>query len=78
LKPGGVIVLGEIFQSNMFLDITFGLTEGWWRFADEFRSNSPLIHNAEWEQVLKKYGCVDAFSVSNGKYGVVFAQADSA
>jgi len=78
LKDGGLLVLGEVFQSTMFLEISFGLAGGWWRWGDENRKhNSALLLPAEWNAILKENGFQDSFSVGHPFYGVVFALADS-
>jgi SAM-dependent methyltransferase len=78
LKPGGVLILGEIFKSVLSLELTFGLTEGWWRFSDKqrFKKQSPLLNEKEWVQILEKHGFKDAFCKSDGSLGVVFATAN--
>ena len=32
--PGGMLLMLEVAGAERWIDITFGLTEGWWRFAD--------------------------------------------
>ena len=40
------------------LDLIFGLTEGWWKFADrDLRPDYPLISRARWHDVL----CAEGF-----------------
>ena len=39
------------------LDLIFGLTEGWWKFADrDLRPDYPLISRARWHDVLCEEG----------------------
>ncbi len=33
LKPGGILVILEVTKPTLFLDLTFGLLDGWWRFS---------------------------------------------
>ena len=55
LKPGGVLVLLEITRRPMWLDVVFGLTDGWWQFQDrDVRPVHPLLDGAPWEALLKK------------------------
>jgi polyketide synthase PksN len=79
LKPGGLLILGELFTGNASLELTFGLADGWWRFSDGIRTKgSPLINSDEWEVNLRKSGFVNTFSVCvcEGYSGVVFGFAD--
>ena len=52
LAPGGVLVLVEMVLPQRFISITFGLTEGWWRFHDGVRRSSPLLRDEEWCEFL--------------------------
>lgn len=75
VKPGGILILGEIFKSSLFLELSFGMTEGWWRYGDDFRQmDGPLLSEAGWDGVLRKFGFGHVFTVGHGNYGVVFAK----
>lgn len=57
LAPGGQLVLLEITQPLPFLDLIFGLTEGWWRFNDtSLRQEQPLVSEAKWHALLLDSG----------------------
>ncbi len=57
LAPGGLIVLLEVATQNLWLDLVFGLLEGWWRFQDyELRPDYPLLNRLQWQQLLKETG----------------------
>ena len=57
LAPGGRLVLLEGTAPQRWVDITFGLTAGWWRFADtDWRSNYPLLSAAQWLDRLESQG----------------------
>lgn len=57
LAPGGAVVLLEGTGPRRLLDLIFGLTEGWWKFADlELRPEYPLLPPASWRQLLTKEG----------------------
>ncbi|MCC5667832.1 SDR family NAD(P)-dependent oxidoreductase [Nostoc sp. CHAB 5784] len=57
LSPGGLLILLEGVQSVRWLDLIFGLTEGWWRFQDQvLRPNYPLISSKKWQELLKDVG----------------------
>lgn len=53
LKPGGWLVLLEVTESRAWLDLTFGLLDGWWRFADrDLRPAYPLLSADRWRSLL--------------------------
>lgn len=55
--PGGMLVLLEITSPRRFLDLVFGLTEGWWRFCDHHLRNShPLLSARQWQTILRDTG----------------------
>ncbi len=57
LAPGGLLLLVEGTVPNSWVDITFGLTDGWWRFADlDLRPDHPLLDRRRWLDVLKSHG----------------------
>ena len=57
LAPGGLLVLLEGCQPRRWVDMTFGLTEGWWRFADaDLRPDHPLLSAPAWQALLHANG----------------------
>ena len=57
LAPGGLLVLLEGTLRQRWLDLIFGLTEGWWRFADRtLRPHHPLLSAAKWQALLQESG----------------------
>ena len=65
LAPGGLLILLEGSAQQPWLDITFGLTEGWWRFTDtEQRADYPLMEGESWCELLKRCGFETASIVS--------------
>ncbi|MGB3533335.1 MAG: SDR family NAD(P)-dependent oxidoreductase, partial [Microcoleaceae cyanobacterium] len=57
LAPGGMLVLLEGTQPSCWLDIIFGLTEGWWKFSDDnLRAKYPLISVSQWHNLLSENG----------------------
>jgi microcystin synthetase protein McyG len=59
LAPGGILVLVEATFAERWFDMTFGLTEGWWRFTDrELRPAHPLLSSSKWLDLLKEMGFV--------------------
>jgi acyl transferase domain-containing protein/acyl carrier protein len=57
LAPGGLLVLLETTGPRYWLDLIFGLTEGWWRFGDTaLRPKNALIGTDDWLALLKDSG----------------------
>ncbi len=58
LAPGGMLVLLEAEARQRWLDLTFGMTEGWWRFRgqDPLRADYPLFTSDQWRETLPKHG----------------------
>ena len=60
LRPGGLLLVLEGTQPNRWGDLTFGLSEGWWRCRDtQLRRDYPLIGSSDWLNVLSDRGFVD-------------------
>ena len=61
LAPGGQLVLLEGTQPLQWLELIFGMTEGWWKFADRnLRPHSPLLSANQWQGLLQESGFTDA------------------
>jgi acyl transferase domain-containing protein len=57
LAPGGLLILLEGTEPQRWVDITFGLTDGWWRFHDtDLRPEYPLLSQPQWVAVLSSAG----------------------
>ena len=57
LRPGGVLVLLEGTRPLRWVDLTFGMTEGWWRFTDrELRPQHALLAPTQWRALLESSG----------------------
>jgi acyl transferase domain-containing protein/NADPH:quinone reductase-like Zn-dependent oxidoreductase/NAD(P)-dependent dehydrogenase (short-subunit alcohol dehydrogenase family)/SAM-dependent methyltransferase len=57
LAPGGALFLLEVTGFERWIDLTFGLTEGWWRFTDrDLRPRYPLLSREQWRAVLESCG----------------------
>src|SRR5262249_53151422 len=68
LKPGGKLIIIEGTRENIWLDLTFGLTAGWWKFTDD-RTRSPLLDVDEWLVRLDRAGLVRAHgAVCSGQH----------
>lgn len=56
LAPGGVLLIWEVTHPQSWLDITFGLFEGWQRHEDDYRQDNPLLSPEQWKNVLLTHG----------------------
>ncbi len=57
LAPGGMLVLLEATAPRRWLDLTFGLTDGWWKFVDtQVRPHYPLLSPECWRPLLSQAG----------------------
>ena len=80
LAPGGLLVALEGMGVQGWLDLTFGMLEGWWRFAeggDGYRGDYPLMGAGEWRRALWDAGFeeVEVMGEDAGmKQGVILAR----
>jgi acyl transferase domain-containing protein/NADPH:quinone reductase-like Zn-dependent oxidoreductase len=57
LAPGGALVLVEVTVPQRWIDLTFGLTDGWWKFSDDsLRPHYPLLDRSQWVTLLEGAG----------------------
>lgn len=57
LAPHGWLVLQEGTAPRRWLDLTFGLLDGWWAFADDrLQSSYPLLSQERWTALLSACG----------------------
>ena len=57
LIPGGALILLEGTAPERWIDITFGLTDGWWAFKDrQLRPDYPLLDRSKWKTLLDETG----------------------
>ena len=53
LAPGGMLLMLEVAAPERWIDVTFGLTDGWWRFTDTaLRPAYPLLARTQWLELL--------------------------
>ncbi len=65
LAPGGVLLLLESAAPQRWVDLTFGLTDGWWRFADaDIRPSYPLLRPEGWLSLLNSMGFEQPVSIA--------------
>jgi acyl transferase domain-containing protein len=81
LAPGGLLVLLEGTAKRRWVDLTFGLTDGWWRFADrDLRPDHPLLSSERWLDLLEEEGFDESVALSesgvpsNDSHAVVLAR----
>nr|AAY00027.1 SA1_PKSC [uncultured bacterial symbiont of Discodermia dissoluta] len=85
LAPSGQLLALEGFVGQGWLDLTFGMLEGWWRFADDYRPNHALARESAWRLALKDGGFGDTDIIGIGDpdpdghflQGVILARAPS-
>jgi acyl transferase domain-containing protein/NADPH:quinone reductase-like Zn-dependent oxidoreductase/SAM-dependent methyltransferase len=54
LVPGGELLMLEVAGFERWIDISFGLTDGWWGFRDTaLRADYPLLSRSAWLQLLE-------------------------
>jgi acyl transferase domain-containing protein/phospholipid N-methyltransferase/acyl carrier protein len=60
LSPNGALVALEITRAQDWIDLSFGFTDGWWRFDDApWRTDYPLLTTAQWPVFLRENGFGD-------------------
>ena len=70
LAPGGLLLLLEGVAPERWVDLSFGLTDGWWRFSDSsLRKNYPLISRATWQDLLADLDFHDVAMIPDGGQG---------
>ena len=68
VRPGGTVLLLEGTRPQRWIDLTFGLTDGWWRFSDRvLRPDYPLLGQQQWCNVLRAAGFIDAAAVPDAQ-----------
>ena len=56
LAPSGLLVALENHRGEGWLDLAFGQLDGWWRFADAYRTHHALVGPEAWTQALLDAG----------------------
>ena len=74
LQPGGQLVLLEGTTPSRWVDLTFGLTDGWWRFADA-RLDHPLLTAPQWQALLQAHGFPVVDLIEHEGQAIIIAQA---
>ena len=63
LAPGGLLVLVESTTHFDWFDMTTGLIEGWQHFADDLRTDNPLLPPQTWTAALRDAGFEEAMAL---------------
>jgi len=64
LAPVGMLLLLEGMAPERWVDLTFGLTDGWWRFSDSaLRARYPLIDQQAWHVLLQQQGFTESIAL---------------
>ena len=67
LAPSGQLVALEILCGRGWQDLTFGLLDGWWRFADVYRPDHALAGPPVWRRALGDAGFGEAEVLGAGE-----------
>jgi acyl transferase domain-containing protein/NADPH:quinone reductase-like Zn-dependent oxidoreductase/NAD(P)-dependent dehydrogenase (short-subunit alcohol dehydrogenase family) len=64
LAPGGILLLLEVTAKQRWVDVTFGLTDGWWHFTDgDLRRDYPVLAPGGWRGALAGVGVEETATV---------------
>ena len=77
LAPGGLLGLVELQRAPRWIDLVFGITEGWWRFRDDRHARShALLDGTAWQARLSALGFGDIEIRPDGDaHAVILARA---
>src|SRR5262249_4705816 len=78
LAPGGLLLLLENTARSAWVDVIWGLTPGWWRFADhDLRPAYPLLSESQWHGLLEESGfaAVEGLAADPGRHPALSRQA---
>jgi acyl transferase domain-containing protein/SAM-dependent methyltransferase/aryl carrier-like protein len=82
LRRGGLLLLNELNRSALFVHLTFGLLEGWWRYEDAALRlpGCPGLAPETWARVLKEEGFPAVLFPAEESHGlgqhIIVAQSD--
>ena len=75
LVPGGLVMILEDTRKESWVDLTFGLTEGWWRFTDtDLRPDYPVLSRSSWLSLLADAGFAEVDSLPGQAIGSISGQ----
>jgi NAD(P)-dependent dehydrogenase (short-subunit alcohol dehydrogenase family)/acyl carrier protein len=74
LAPGGLVFLLEKTEPEWWIDLTFGLLDGWWRFRDfNRRPDYPLLDSATWTAALEEAGFEETAATEGPQGALIIA-----
>jgi len=77
LRPGGRLLALETVEPQSWLDLTFGLTKGWWNGTDDdLRGGYPLLGPEAWTRIFQEEGF--ASTVIRAGEGTALLMAETA
>lgn len=56
LRPGERTILSGMTNRLLAASVIFGTLPGWWNASEEWRTDGPLLTEAQWEDVLRSNG----------------------
>ncbi|KAK3254043.1 hypothetical protein CYMTET_36729, partial [Cymbomonas tetramitiformis] len=77
LVPGGVVMVNEAVRHFYTLDVTYGLTAGWWAFTDTHRRDVCLMSQEQWRTLLRDTNFLQPHTFpdhTNAPQAVILAQ----
>ena len=76
MAAGGLLWLLENTAPSRWVDLIWGLTDGWWRFDDPWRTSQPLLDTDGWRRLLRENGCptVECIAADPRRHEVVSRQ----
>ena len=76
LAPRGLLALVEGTGPQQWLDLIFGMVEGWWKFTDKnLRPKHTLISQSEWTGLLEQVGFEHSATFPHENEGVLVCQS---
>jgi thioester reductase-like protein len=65
LASEGLLLFLEMVRATRWIDLVFGLTEGWWRYSDtDLRPDYPLLTYPRWKGLLEDLGFTGTVDVA--------------
>ncbi len=75
LAPDGVLCLLEVTKPDRGVDLTFGTTNGWWRFNDLDLRDYPLLSADRWPVLLEQEHFMGPEVIEGAPMAVLLASA---
>jgi SAM-dependent methyltransferase len=68
LNASGRLIIIENTDLPLWLNMVWGMSEGWWHFQDEYRKNTPLISKDVWKEALLNAGYKNIDFINNHSF----------